>query len=128
MLPDKKVISARDLAPPPLTPQQTYLMTETWRRRQLAAVTFAIEVREVPLMLERDWDRIAQRIQTRLGTCDPEIDEFWCTKFSPMTTAWIHHHPRLDEVATAYDHYRLIMGGQFDFTSPKYAHLVKRKS
>lgn len=127
-LPDKKVLSVRDLAPPPTTAQQAYLLRETWRRRQLAAVTYAIEVRGIPLMLESDWDCMAQSLYPGLGTCDPVLDEFWRTKFSPMTTAWIYDYPAMDDVARAFDHYQAIMRGTFDFTDPKNARRLKKKT
>lgn len=93
---------------------------QIWRRRQLASVTFGIELRGVSVMLATDWHRIAQGIDRSMGTCDPLLDEFWVTRFSPMTTKWIHDHPLLDEVAEVFDRYRTAMRGCFDFENPRY--------
>lgn len=98
------------------------------RRKQLAVVTFGIELRDHSIMLESDWDQIAAAIEPRSGTGHPYIDEFWAAHFSPMTTAWIHHHPELDKVAAGFDRYMLIMRGCFDFTRPQYRDLTKRRT
>jgi hypothetical protein len=108
------------------TPAQDLIAREYWRRRQLASVTFGIELRGISIMLESDWDRIAASIDRRVGTCDPVVDEFFITQFSPMTTKWIHHHPLLDVIGGWFDHYRQIMGTHFDFTRPAYAALTKQ--
>lgn len=109
------------------TPEEDILRARIWRRKQLASVTFGIELRGVSIMLESDWDRIAARIEPRVGTGNLLIDDFFAGCFSPMTTSWIHRHPELDKVGQLFDRYRTIMAGHFDFTQPRYAHLTKRK-
>lgn len=104
------------------------LKQRSWARQQLAAVTYGIEIRNVSIMFESDWDRIAQTIEPQLGTCHPVVDEFFATKFSPLTTSWIHHHPLLDVIGPAFDRYLVIMRGCFDFTKPNYVALVKQKT
>lgn len=97
---------------------------EVWRKKQISAVAFGVELRGVPLMLRSDWERIGSRVDRYTLTGRPALDEFWATRFSVMTTRWIHDHPDLDEVAKAFDHYRTIMGAHFDFIGPKYRHLA----
>ncbi len=126
-----KVLSVKDF-PPLVDPSEpavaVYLRRETYRRNQICATTFGIELRDVSVMLEGDWDRIAQSIDTSLGVCDPVLDEFFRTRFSPLTTSWIHEHPRLEEVAQWFDRYQRIMRGCFDFSHPSYRDKVKRKT
>lgn len=110
----------------PSTPLEDQLRPHIWRRKQLAAVTFGIEIRGVSIMLESDWDRSAAAVRSRVGTGDPLLDEFWAAHFSPMTTKWIWQHPLLDDVAQTFDRYRTIMGTHFDFTCKAHADFVKR--
>jgi len=107
------------------TPAQELMSREHWKRRQLASVTFGIELRGISIILESDWDRIAQSIDRSVGTCDPDVDEFFLTQFSPMTTKWIHHHPLLHVIGSWFDRYQLIMREHFDFTRPQYRDAVK---
>ena len=118
----------RAMSPYNSTPLEERLRPETWRRDQLAAVTFGIELRGHSIMLESDWDCIAARIDRTMGTCRPVVDEFFAAEFSPMTTAWIHRHPELDRIGEIFDHYVIAMRGLYDFTRPQYRDLVKRKS
>lgn len=125
-----KVITLREIPPlvDPGAPRwASYLRTEVFRRKQIAAVTFGVEIRGVALMLETDWDGIAQRIDTSLGTCHPVLDEFFRARFSPLTTSWIHEHPELDGIARMFDRYQTIMRRHFDFSSPRHRDRVMQK-
>lgn len=115
---DRRLDTSHEIAPD--------LRAEIWRRRQLASVTFGIELRGVSIMLASDWHNLASRVDRRRGTCDPLLDEFWATRFSPMTTKWIHDHPLLDEVAEVFDRYRTVMRGHFGFDRPQYRDLTMR--
>lgn len=125
-----KVMTLREM-PPLVDPAEprwaAYLRQEVFRRKQIAAVTFGVEVRGVALMLESDWDGIAQRINTALGTCHPVIDEFFRARFSPLTTSWIHDHPDLGGVAKMFDRYQAIMRRHFDFADSRYRGAVMQK-
>lgn len=110
------------------TPLEDQLRPEIWRRKQIAAVTFGIEVRGLSLMTEYDWDRAAQHITPQMGTCHPLLDEFFVMRFSPMTTGWIHDHPELDRVAATFDRYLTIMRSAFDFNRPEYQDKMKHKT
>jgi hypothetical protein len=114
----------------PTTPWETHLSREAWRRGLLALTTYGIEVRGMACVSEWDWDRAAQRVNRALGVCDPELDEFWARHFSPMTTAWIHHHPRLHALASDFDRFILIHRGTggVDFSKPEWAARAKRKT
>ena len=81
---------------------------EIRRRIQLTVATYAYEVKDDPFLSDDQWDRLAQTINPRLGTCHPVLDEFFASRFSPMTGMWIHEHPELDKVSRLYNHfYRL---------------------
>lgn len=76
------------------------------RRRILVSVAaFGYEFRNKSVMLDSHWDEMAQQINPRLGTCHPLIDEFFASKFSPMTGMWIHEHPELDRIGALFDKY-----------------------
>ncbi len=109
------------------TPVNWELDRRSWARRQIAAVAFGIELRDISTMFANDYDRIAETINPREGTCDPILDEFFLRHFTPMTTSWIHHHPMLDEVAETFDRYQTMMRGMASVTVPKYAHLLKQR-
>jgi len=110
------------------TPLDDLLRPEIWRRKVLASTTFGIELRGLSVILEEDWDKSAQRVQRGMGTCHPLLDEFFATRFTPMSTSWIHHHPELDKVAAMFDRYVLIMRGHFDFTKHPYADRLKQRT
>lgn len=78
---------------------------ETRRRITLCVATFAYEVADAPFMDDHTWDRLAQSIRPRMGTCHPLLDEFFVGHFSPMTGMWIHDHPELDKVRETYERY-----------------------
>lgn len=75
---------------------------EVYRRILIAVAAYAYEVKDTTILSDREFDRIAQRINPRVGTCHPVLDEFFATHFSPMTGMWIHHHPELDKIAALY--------------------------
>ena len=113
---------------PQTTALEDRLRSVIWCRKQLCAVTYGIELRDVSVMLESDWDRAAASIDRTMGTGHPLIDEFFAVHFSPMSTAWIHHHPELERVGKAFDRYQLIMRTHFDFERPDYRDKRKRKT
>lgn len=75
---------------------------EVKRRIDLAVATYAYEIADNPIMSDDDWDKMAQFINPRLGTCHPILDEFFAAEFSPMTGMWIHTHPELDKIEKIY--------------------------
>lgn len=76
------------------------------RRRILVSVAaYGYEFHNVSIMIDAHWDQTAQEINPRMGTCHPVIDEFFATKFSPMTGMWIHEHPELERIKTLFENY-----------------------
>lgn len=78
---------------------------ETWRRIRCAVATYAYELDDNPIMTDAAWDKLAQSIDPRRGTCHPLLDEFFATHFSPMTGMWIHKHPELGKIQRIYKAY-----------------------
>lgn len=81
------------------------LEQEVRRRIQISVAAYAYEIKDTPIMGDATFDRIAQTINPKMGTCHPLLDEFFVTKFSPMTGMWIHEHPELGKIAKLYDRY-----------------------
>lgn len=75
---------------------------ETRRRIIISIAAYAYEFENNPVVTDRDFDRLAQEINPRLGTCHPVLDEFFASRFTPMTGMWIHDHPELDDVERRY--------------------------
>lgn len=80
----------------------TAIEWEIKRRIVVAVAAYAYEIENNPIMSDHMWDRIAQEINPKMGTCHPELDEFFASKFSPMTGMWIHDHPDLAGIARIY--------------------------
>jgi hypothetical protein len=79
---------------------------ETRRRIRLSIAAYAYEMLDRPIMEDDEFDKLAQSIQRRVGTCHPLLDEFFITQFSPMTGMWIHAHPELPKIKALYQtHY-----------------------
>ncbi len=78
------------------------LEIEVRRRIRLAIAAYAYEMLDRPIMTDQEFDRLAETIRPRMGTCHPALDEFFITRFSPMTGMWIHDHPELDRVKALY--------------------------
>lgn len=78
---------------------------EVHRRVLIAVAAYAYEVKDTPILSDWDFDKLAQSINPRMGTCHPIIDEFFASRFSPMTGMWIHDHPELAKVALTYRRY-----------------------
>jgi hypothetical protein len=78
---------------------------ETRRRIQIAVAAYAYEIEDKPIMSDNTFDRIAQRINKHMGTCHPDIDEFFVVHFSPMTGMWIHQHPELAKIKALFHRY-----------------------
>lgn len=75
---------------------------ETRRRIRLSVAAYAYEMLSREIMSDAEFDKLAQSIRPRMGTCHPLIDEFFVTQFSPMTGMWIHHHPELAKIKALY--------------------------
>lgn len=79
---------------------------EVRRRIRLSIAAYAYEVLDRPIMSDNEFDKLAQSIDRRRGTCHPIMDEFFITQFSPMTGMWIHNHPELARIKSLYQlHY-----------------------
>jgi len=79
---------------------------ETRRRIRVSIAAYAYEVLDRPIMTDTEFDKLAQSIDRRRGTCHPIMDEFFITQFSPMTGMWIHNHPELARIKSLYQlHY-----------------------
>lgn len=75
---------------------------ETRRRIRIAVAAFAYEMKDNPLMSDHAFDELARKINPALGTCHPEMDEFFAEHFSPSTGMWIYKHPDLDGIERVY--------------------------
>lgn len=79
---------------------------EVRRRIRVSVAAYAYEVLDRPVMTDDEFDKLAQSIRPKMGTCHPLLDEFFVTQFSPMTGMWIHDHPELDRIKLLYQtHY-----------------------
>lgn len=78
---------------------------EIRRRILLTVATYAYEIADKPIMSDRSWDMLAQRVNPKMGTCHPDLDEFFAAEFSPMTGMWIHHHPELAKIKKMFEKY-----------------------
>jgi len=101
-------------------PWGAHVDRQRWMRHQLIATAFGVELRDVCLMLSSDWERIGASIDRRVGSCDPELDEFFSARFSPMSTVWVREFPNMARAEEMFDTYRSIMRGRFNFDQPKY--------
>lgn len=103
----RKVWSAAqiDAERPPRPPWGAPVEREVRRRIRCAVATYAYEIADNPIMTDAEWDRLAQEINPKLGTCHPLLDEFFVVHFSPMTGMWIHQHPELDGIRTIYERF-----------------------
>lgn len=78
---------------------------EVQRRILVTQAAYAYEIANKIIMSDYSFDKLAQTINPRFGTCHPVLDEFFATRFSPMTGMWIHDHPELDRVAALFKRY-----------------------
>lgn len=78
---------------------------ERRRRVQASVAAYAYELCDVAIMLDTHFDELVQTINPRLTTGHPLIDEFFLTKFSPMTGMWIHEHPELGKIKALFENY-----------------------
>lgn len=79
---------------------------EVRRRIRVSIAAYAYEMLDRPIMGDHEFDKLAQSIRPRVGTCHPLLDEFFVTRFSPMTGMWIHDHPELERIKSLYQtHY-----------------------
>jgi hypothetical protein len=77
--------------------------TEVRRRITAAVAAYAYEVRDEPIMSDTAFDKLVQSINPKMGTCHPILDEFFASRFSPMTGIWIHDHPELPGIIAILD-------------------------
>jgi hypothetical protein len=75
---------------------------EVRNRIRAAVAAYAYEIESNEIMSDAEFDKLVQSIRPRLGTCHPLLDEFFITRFSPMTGMWIHDHPELAKVRAIY--------------------------
>lgn len=101
-----KVMSVADFKPLDAGTWGTPVERERRRRIHLSVATYAYEVLDAPFMPDAVWDVLASQIDRWTPTGHPLLDEFFATRFSPMTGMWIHEHPELDEIAAIYRRYR----------------------
>ncbi len=78
---------------------------EVRRRIGISVAAYAYEIANKPIMADCTFDWLAAQIDRKMGTCHPELDEFFASRFSPMTGMWIHEHPELDKVKRTFERY-----------------------
>jgi len=87
---------------------------ERRRRIQISVATYAYEIADRPLMTDAEWDVLAAKIDRRMGTAHPLVDEFFAREFSPMTGMWIHNHPELAGIERLFNRYWSLMRNHFE--------------
>lgn len=95
---------------------------EVRRRITLSVATYAYEIADKPIMDDYSWDRIAQLVNPKMGTCHPLLDEFFAEHFTPMTGMWIQHHPELGKIKTRFEQY---YSGSIATHLDRVAHLMR---
>jgi len=78
---------------------------EVRKRIRAAVAAYAYEIMDTPIMGDQSFDKLVQSINPKMGTCHPLLDEFFASKFSPMTGMWIHEHPQLERIKSIYHRY-----------------------
>lgn len=86
---------------------------EIRRRVQLSVMAYAYEIEDNPIASDFTFDWLATRINRKLTTGHPLLDEFFIAKFSPMTGMWIHDHPELGKIKRIYTRYWSLMREHF---------------
>jgi hypothetical protein len=100
--------------PPALKRWGSPIELEVRRRIIISVATYGYEIADKPIFDDHTWDRMAQQVQPRMGTCHPMLDEFFVVHFSPMTGMWIHAHPELEKIQRKYEHYYNVMRAHFE--------------
>lgn len=82
---------------------------ERRNRIMLSVYAYAYEYDNNSLVSDHEFDNLAFSIDTSVGTNNPQMDDFFKTKFSPSTGMWIRSHPDLSGISRIY---RLLLDSQ----------------
>lgn len=78
---------------------------EVRRRIAISVAAYGYEIANTPIMQDLTFDWLAQQVSPKQGTCHPAVDEFFASRFSPMTGMWIHDHPELEGIKRTFTRY-----------------------
>jgi hypothetical protein len=76
---------------------------EIRNRIRIAVAAYAYEFESHPIMSDAAFDHLARTIRPMVLTGHMVLDRFFMTTFDPSTGAWIHRHPELSKVRSAYE-------------------------
>lgn len=92
----------------------SWVEREVRRRIQISVAAYAYEIADTPIMNDGTFDWLAGQLTPKMGTCHPILDEFFATKFSPMTGMWIHEHPELVGIERVFKRYYNALRDHFE--------------
>lgn len=75
---------------------------ERRRRIRVALFAYAYEFEAESMVSDADFDALALRVDTSVGTGHPVLDAWFRQHFQPHTGQWIHAHPELDGIREIY--------------------------
>lgn len=79
------------------------MFNEEIRNRIIVAVAaYAYEIENAPIMSDGDFDILALRIKPEKQTGDEVLDDFFRSNFDPSTGLWIHSHPSMNGIRSAW--------------------------
>lgn len=84
------------------------------RRNVVSVAAYAREVAGTPIMMRAQWHRMAEQIDRSIGTAHPVLDEFFRTRFSPMSGVWVFEHPELPTIRSTFERYYNVMRDYFE--------------
>lgn len=71
-------------------------------RCRVAYAAYTYEYHSESVMSDEEFDECCKKIDPKISTGNPVMDEFYRTKFSPDTGMWIHEHPEIDRIMAIY--------------------------
>ena len=84
------------------------------RRNVVSVAAYAREVAGTPIMSLPQWHYHAEQIDRSLGTAHPVLDEFFRSRFSPMSGVWVREHPELPTIQRTFERYYNVMRDYFE--------------
>ena len=77
---------------------QSRVEAERHNRIRIAAWAYAYEIENDPLVSDAEFDRLASRIDPKVGTGHDRLDAFFREHFSPYSGQWVHLHPEMNKL------------------------------
>jgi hypothetical protein len=98
---------------------------EVRQRIVVSVAAYAYEIADTPIMSDSMFDWNVSQVRPKLGTCHPIVDEFFASRFSPMTGMWIHEHPELDGIKRIFTRYYNVMRDYY--ADPRVQQQIRRQ-